>query len=86
MCVCVCLKKQGIRGIILFIAELFIHLTYNLKEMQFKKPTTCGEWEYQMYTYTLNDNLANLRRYILKSNRLTDAEKDSIKEKIVVDI
>ena len=33
-----------------------------------------------------SNKLANVRRYIIKSNCLTDAEKDSIKEQVITDI
>ena len=42
--------------------------------------TTCTD------THLDSNKLANVRRYILKSNRLTDAEKDNIKEHVITDI
>ena len=36
-----------------------------------------------LYGYTNSNKLANVRRYILKSNCLTAAEKHSIKEQVV---
>ena len=32
------------------------------------------------------NKLANVRRYIIKSNHLTDAKKDTIKERVIIDI
>ena len=65
---------------------------YNVINKPSRKNTTQGTYnvwrERTKWTDTYFDSnkLANVRRYAIRSNRLTDAEKDNIKEQVVVNI